>query len=200
MIGTADELAEQGITIPRPLSHSRARRPPLRRVIDAVRLIRDDINPMFYRALAVSLVAADRLDGVAAIRLPASTGDELDRRAVLHHRDHRHRRVRRLQLHAPAHVAADLGHRIDVRRRDHHRDPGRVHRRRAAVATLCPVGRPPQGAPSAPPRDRGRAGLVRRPGRQRSDRRRLRRGRHRARRRQPLPVHGRPPRRAGDLR
>ena len=55
MIGTADELADQGIAIPRPLSHSRARRPPLRRVIDAVRLIRDDINPMFYRALAVSL-------------------------------------------------------------------------------------------------------------------------------------------------
>jgi len=55
MIGTADELAEQGIAIPRPLSHSRARRPPLRRVLDGVRLIRDDINPMFYRALAVSL-------------------------------------------------------------------------------------------------------------------------------------------------
>src|SRR5262245_3120078 len=55
MIGTADELAEQGIAIPRPLSHSRARRPPLRRVLDGVRLIRDDINPMFYRALALSL-------------------------------------------------------------------------------------------------------------------------------------------------
>jgi voltage-gated potassium channel Kch len=55
MIGTADELAQQGIAIPRPLSHSRARRPPLRRVVDAVRLIRDDINPMFYRALAASL-------------------------------------------------------------------------------------------------------------------------------------------------
>jgi Trk K+ transport system NAD-binding subunit len=54
MIGTAEELTEQGVTIPRPLAHSRARRPPLRRVIDAVRLIRDDINPMFYRALAVS--------------------------------------------------------------------------------------------------------------------------------------------------
>jgi Trk K+ transport system NAD-binding subunit len=55
MIGTADELAEQGIAVPGPLSHSRARRPALRRVVDAVRLIRDDINPMFYRALAVSM-------------------------------------------------------------------------------------------------------------------------------------------------
>jgi voltage-gated potassium channel Kch len=54
MIGTAEELAAQGITIPKPLSHTRVRR-PLRRVIDAVRLIRDDINPMFYRALAASM-------------------------------------------------------------------------------------------------------------------------------------------------
>jgi voltage-gated potassium channel Kch len=55
MIGTAEELTERGVTIPRPLAHSRARRPPLRRVVDAVRVIRDDINPMFYRALAVSM-------------------------------------------------------------------------------------------------------------------------------------------------
>jgi Trk K+ transport system NAD-binding subunit len=54
MIGTADELVEQGIRVPRPLSHRKVRRPPARRVIDAVRLIRDDINPMFYRALAAS--------------------------------------------------------------------------------------------------------------------------------------------------
>ena len=55
MIGTADELAEQGITVPTSLSHSRPRRPPVRRFIDALRMVRDDINPMFYRALAVSL-------------------------------------------------------------------------------------------------------------------------------------------------
>jgi Trk K+ transport system NAD-binding subunit len=54
MIGTADELVDQGIKVPRPLSHRKVRRPPVRRVIDAVRLIRDDINPMFYRALAAS--------------------------------------------------------------------------------------------------------------------------------------------------
>jgi voltage-gated potassium channel Kch len=54
MIGTAEELTERGVTIPRPLAHSRERR-PLRRVIDAVRLVRDDINPMFYRALAASM-------------------------------------------------------------------------------------------------------------------------------------------------
>ncbi|HYZ68001.1 MAG TPA: NAD-binding protein [Mycobacterium sp.] len=54
MIGTAAELAEQGIAVPEPLAHSRPRR-PLQRVVDAVRVVRDDINPMFYRALAVSL-------------------------------------------------------------------------------------------------------------------------------------------------
>jgi voltage-gated potassium channel Kch len=54
MIGTAEELAAHGVTIPRPLSHTHVRR-PLRRVVDAVRLFRDDINPMFYRALAASM-------------------------------------------------------------------------------------------------------------------------------------------------
>jgi Trk K+ transport system NAD-binding subunit len=55
MIGTADELAKRGIAVSGPLRKSRARPPALRRVIDAVRLIRDDINPMFYRALAASM-------------------------------------------------------------------------------------------------------------------------------------------------
>jgi voltage-gated potassium channel Kch len=54
MIGTADELAAQGITVRRPLTHRRRRRPSTRRVADAVRAFRNDINPMFYRALAVS--------------------------------------------------------------------------------------------------------------------------------------------------
>lgn len=55
MIGTADELTAQGIDIPKPLPQSRARRSPWHRVVDAARTLRDDINPMFYRALAVSL-------------------------------------------------------------------------------------------------------------------------------------------------
>ncbi|MGZ7023572.1 MAG: potassium channel family protein, partial [Ilumatobacteraceae bacterium] len=55
MIGTADELTAQGIDIPKPLPQSRAHRSPWHRVVDAARTLRDDINPMFYRALAVSL-------------------------------------------------------------------------------------------------------------------------------------------------
>src|ERR1700736_4262506 len=55
MIGTADELAARGIKIGRQSTGTRVRRPPLRRVLDTVRTVRDDINPMFYRALALTL-------------------------------------------------------------------------------------------------------------------------------------------------
>ncbi|HZN80768.1 MAG TPA: NAD-binding protein [Mycobacterium sp.] len=54
MIGAADELVAQGIKVPKPLAHRRVRRPPIRRLTDALRAFREDINPMFYRALAVS--------------------------------------------------------------------------------------------------------------------------------------------------
>ena len=55
MIGTADELAAQGIRVRRPITSTSVRRPPVRRLIDAVRAFREDLNPMFYRALAASL-------------------------------------------------------------------------------------------------------------------------------------------------
>jgi Trk K+ transport system NAD-binding subunit len=54
MIGTADELAARGIKIPRPKG-MRARRPLLRRVLDAVRTLRDDVNPAFYPVMAAAL-------------------------------------------------------------------------------------------------------------------------------------------------
>jgi Trk K+ transport system NAD-binding subunit len=50
MIGTVDELAARGIRVPRPTAR-RSRRPLLRRVLDAARGLRDDVNPMFPRAL-----------------------------------------------------------------------------------------------------------------------------------------------------
>jgi Trk K+ transport system NAD-binding subunit len=55
MIGTADEMAARGIKVPRPTA-TRSPRPPLRRVFDAARTLRDDVNPMFYRALAAALI------------------------------------------------------------------------------------------------------------------------------------------------
>lgn len=55
MIGTAEELTAQGIDVAKPLPRARTRRPAFRRLVDTVRMVRDDINPMFYRALAVSL-------------------------------------------------------------------------------------------------------------------------------------------------
>ncbi|MDT5101057.1 MAG: hypothetical protein QOC76_4794 [Mycobacterium sp.] len=56
MIGTADELAAQNISVAKPIRATRRRRPPIRRAIDAVRAFREDLNPMFYRALAASSV------------------------------------------------------------------------------------------------------------------------------------------------
>jgi Trk K+ transport system NAD-binding subunit len=55
MIGTAEELAGRGIKVPRP-TRTRARRPRLRRVFDAARTLRDEVNPMFFRALAIALL------------------------------------------------------------------------------------------------------------------------------------------------
>ncbi|KMV21538.1 potassium transporter TrkA [Mycobacterium heckeshornense] len=55
MIGTADEMAARSITFPQP-SRIRARRPWLRRVRDAVRTIRDDVNPAFFPLSAAGLV------------------------------------------------------------------------------------------------------------------------------------------------
>jgi Trk K+ transport system NAD-binding subunit len=54
MIGTADELATRGIKVPRPTA-TRSRPPRLRRALDAARSLRDDVNPMLFRALAAAL-------------------------------------------------------------------------------------------------------------------------------------------------
>ncbi|HUH69532.1 MAG TPA: NAD-binding protein [Mycobacterium sp.] len=54
MIGTAEELAAHGIDAPRP-TVKRSRWHLTRRVLDAARTARDDVNPAFYPALAVGL-------------------------------------------------------------------------------------------------------------------------------------------------
>jgi Trk K+ transport system NAD-binding subunit len=55
MIGVKDELEARGITVP-PRTATRSRHSRVRRVIDAVRAMRDDINPMLYPSLALTLV------------------------------------------------------------------------------------------------------------------------------------------------
>jgi Trk K+ transport system NAD-binding subunit len=55
IVGTADELAARGVTTPEPTG-MRARRHPLRRVIDVARTMREDVNPAFYPASAVGVV------------------------------------------------------------------------------------------------------------------------------------------------
>jgi Trk K+ transport system NAD-binding subunit len=54
MVGTADELAARGVNVPEPTG-MRARRHPLRRVLDVVRTARDDVNPAFYPLFAAGL-------------------------------------------------------------------------------------------------------------------------------------------------
>lgn len=56
MIGTAEELAAQGIASAAPAAAQvRARRKPLKRVLDAIRAFRDDVNPNFFKAFAASM-------------------------------------------------------------------------------------------------------------------------------------------------
>jgi Trk K+ transport system NAD-binding subunit len=54
MIGTADELAQRGIAVAPPMRRGDWNRSPLRRLVNGARSIRDDINPGFYKAMAVS--------------------------------------------------------------------------------------------------------------------------------------------------
>jgi Trk K+ transport system NAD-binding subunit len=63
MIGTAGELAARGIKVPRP-SPARSQRTRMRRSLDVIRGLRDDVNPMFPRAL---LAAACLLLGSTVI-------------------------------------------------------------------------------------------------------------------------------------
>ena len=53
MIGTADEAADRGIKARKPTG-TRARRPRLRRALDAIRVVLNDFNPAFYPALAAA--------------------------------------------------------------------------------------------------------------------------------------------------
>jgi Trk K+ transport system NAD-binding subunit len=59
MIGSADELAARGIRTPRQTA-TRSRQSWMRRVLDAARAMRDDVNPMLFPAmlLALSLLLA----------------------------------------------------------------------------------------------------------------------------------------------
>ena len=66
MIGTTDEVAAQGIKVPRP-TRPRSRRPRLRRILDAARALRSDINPAFYPVVAA--VLALLIGSTAVLRL-----------------------------------------------------------------------------------------------------------------------------------
>ena len=98
MIGTADELAARGIKVPRPTRHARTSPPAAanrrRRARSAQRRQPDASSVRSPRSLALLIGSTV----VVALRLPASPGNDLGRRAVLQHRDDRDGGLRRLQL------------------------------------------------------------------------------------------------------
>jgi Trk K+ transport system NAD-binding subunit len=53
MIGTTEEAADRGVKLRQPTG-TRAQRPRLRRVLDAIRVVLNDFNPAFYPALAAA--------------------------------------------------------------------------------------------------------------------------------------------------
>ena len=55
MIGTAAEVAAQGIKIPRA-TRKRSRQPRLRRAVDSVRVLFNDFNPTFYPVVAATFM------------------------------------------------------------------------------------------------------------------------------------------------
>jgi Trk K+ transport system NAD-binding subunit len=55
LIGTADELAARGIAIAEPTTGTHTRPPAVWRLVNAVRTLRDEINPLFSRALIIAL-------------------------------------------------------------------------------------------------------------------------------------------------
>jgi len=54
MIGTADQLAAQGIAVAEPITRTGPRRSLPIRMLDTLRMLRDDVNPMFFRAVGVA--------------------------------------------------------------------------------------------------------------------------------------------------
>jgi Trk K+ transport system NAD-binding subunit len=56
MIGTDNELAAEGISLPGPITGAHAHPSWMSRMITGFRVLRDDINPMFFRVLAAALI------------------------------------------------------------------------------------------------------------------------------------------------
>jgi Trk K+ transport system NAD-binding subunit len=66
MIGVKDELEARGITVPPPTA-TRSRQSRVRRVVDAVRALRNDVNPLLVPSLAFALFLT--LGSTAVLRL-----------------------------------------------------------------------------------------------------------------------------------
>lgn len=65
LIGVKDELEARGVTVPPPTA-TRSRHSRVRRVIDAARAMRDDLNPLLFPSLALTLLLT--LGSAAVVR------------------------------------------------------------------------------------------------------------------------------------
>ena len=158
MIGVKDELEARGIAVPPPTA-TRSRHSRVRRIIDAARAMRDDVNPTAFSLTGIrrcssrsarqpwcdSPIENPRMSWIDALYFASETittvgyGDfSFAHQSAL------------LRLFAVG---------VDVRRRDRYRHPRRVPCGPAAVAPVRPNGRTPTGTPYARPRRRRRTGF-----------------------------------------
>lgn len=54
MIGTGPELAAEGVHLPKPMATAMKHRSMPIRIVDSIRALHHDVNPMFYKSLAVA--------------------------------------------------------------------------------------------------------------------------------------------------
>jgi len=113
MIGPKDEMEARGISVP-PSTATRSGHSRVRRVIDAVRAMREDANPLLFPSAIFTLVLIFGCDNHGALQLRQPT-DVMARCAVLHLRDDHQRRLRRLQFCGTVRCAAVVRYRTDVR-------------------------------------------------------------------------------------
>ena len=162
MIGVKDELEARGIKVPPPTAR-RSRHSRVRRVIDAARAMRDDVNPLLFPSLAFALLLVlgstaswlttnPRMTWIDALYFASETI------TTVGYGDFSFAQ----QSTAPATVRC----RADVRWSDRYRHPRRFPGGPAAVAPLRPNGRTPTGTPYARPRRRCRTGFSWHPRRQ----------------------------------
>ena len=149
MIGAKDEMEARGITVP-PSTATRSSQSRVRRVIDAVRAMREDANPLLFPSVIFTLVL---MFGSTAVVRFTYVNPRMSWLDALYFTTETVTSVGfgDFSFAAQSACPAVVRHRVDVRRRDRYRHPRRARRGPAAVPPLRPHGRYPTGPPYARP-------------------------------------------------